>query len=336
MQDHKRNLAVGVFVLIGCLALAGLVLAFSSIATVFKSGYTIQVRMEHAHGLGEGRVVHYRGLRVGEVEEIRFDEELNQVIARVRIREPINIPAGAMLFAAPATFGEVFADIRVPTDREDMPGYLPQDGSGVIPGRSAPPQLIPPELAEQLEQTLEGLSGVKDLVENLKLMTEQRRLADVRAGRVPPNLNTTIERIDESVAKLASDENVEHLNESLARMRRASQSLQQTMEKADVLIERLAVTNENVNAAVIDVQERSAALMSQLTDDAIVLERLLTNADAVVAGVRRGEGTMGRLLRSDQFHRELELTLMQVRQAMRDFSRLSVKLEEEGLLRRGG
>ena len=48
MNERKRDLAVGIFVLLGALALGGLILAFSNIATVLKMGYVINAHMDHA------------------------------------------------------------------------------------------------------------------------------------------------------------------------------------------------------------------------------------------------------------------------------------------------
>ena len=50
----------------------------------------------------------------------------------------------------------------------------------------------------------------------------------------------------------------------------------------------------------------------------------------------QGEGTMGKLLKSDELHRQLTLMVIQINQTMQDISRLSTKLEKEGLLRKGG
>ena len=337
MNERKRDLAVGIFVLLGALALGGLILAFSNIATVLKMGYVINAHMDHASGMSAGRMVHYRGLRVGEVEEVYFDEGLQLVVAKVRIRESeLRIPAGAVMFTAPATFGDVFIDIRVPDDRRAMEGHIPSDGTGIIPGQAAAPAFLPEGLVEKLESALEGFGEMETLMNNLVLLTEPRRLDEVRRGEKPPNISSTVERLDDSIARIASDENVENIGRSLATMRAAADRLQSTMENVDRLIESVAAMTETATGAVTDVQRRSAALLEQMTEDALILQRTLLGVNDLVAGVQRGEGTIGRLLRSDQLHREFELTIIQARQALRDFSRLSTKLEEEGLLRRGG
>lgn len=240
------------------------------------------------------------------------------------------------MFVSPATFGDVFIDIRVPKDRREMSGYVATDGSGVIPGRPASPSILPEGLVEKLEAALDSFGDLDQLTRNLIALTEPRRLDEVESGDKPPNISSTIERADSAIADIASDENVENLGRSLAAMRAAADRLQRTMDNSDRLIEQLSDMTAAATDAVADVQKRSAALLEQMTEDAAILQRTLLGVDDLVAGLERGEGTLGKLLRSDRLHRELELTVGQVRQALRDFRRLMVKLEEEGLLRRGG
>jgi len=74
MNRHERGLEfkVGVFVFVGCAALAGLVVKFGRLGEGVKTYYQLTVRFADASGLLKGSDVLLAGAKIGRVAQVPF------------------------------------------------------------------------------------------------------------------------------------------------------------------------------------------------------------------------------------------------------------------------
>jgi len=340
MTEAQRNTAVGIFVLIGFGLLAGIILSFSNLAALARGGYTIEVRLNHSAGTMPGKLVHFNGVEVGSVESVGLVADGVEVALVLKINRGTRIPGNAELNATSTGFGDTYLDIRLPTDalgRPVAPGTpVAQDGTARLKGVSGGSQLLPKSLTDRLEEFMTKFDYLDAAIRNLAEMTEPRTPAEVDSGAKPPNLSATVARFDATMARVADDQNARNLKELLANMADVSADLKRTVADADVFFSKAAGSVDKITADVDDVKEKSNRLLGKLYDDAMKLSNLLGTMNSLAKGLQEGKGTAGKLLVSDELHKQLELMLVEAQLAFKEFRILMTKLEKEGVFRSGG
>jgi len=341
MNERRRNIAVGTFVIVGMALLAGLILQFSQLVSMYKGGYTLTAHLAHAGAARKGKLVHYCGVDVGVVQSVELAEDGAGVVATLTIRRDVAIPGNAVLTQSRTGLGDAQLDIVLPREasgqRETPAAPLPTDGAGVL--RTAEvtgPQLLPQSVTDKADAVLE----------NLRALTEPRTPKDVRSGRAVPNVPSVLQHLDEALAgvrSLADEENQRNLKASLRSLAKASEristaldGLEKTLGKADETFGKANFAVDKVSSSVDDVTGRADRVLEKLYDDAVRVANLLDTLNSLAKKVQEGEGTVGKLLTDDELHEATVLMAIQIRETLQDISRLVEKLEQEGLLRKGG
>jgi phospholipid/cholesterol/gamma-HCH transport system substrate-binding protein len=83
MERAKLNLAVGVFVIIGILALAYLSIKLGQVSLFGAGGYAVNVDFPSVGGLKSGSSVEIAGVEIGRVESIGLHDYQARVILRL-------------------------------------------------------------------------------------------------------------------------------------------------------------------------------------------------------------------------------------------------------------
>jgi len=91
MQKQKVEIAVGVFVVLGLAALVMLAMKVSNLSALSgNSGYYLTARFENIGGLKVRSPVNMAGVRIGQVSEIRLDQNTFEAVVVLRISEQFN------------------------------------------------------------------------------------------------------------------------------------------------------------------------------------------------------------------------------------------------------
>lgn len=339
MTEVQRNTAVGLFVIIGFVLLAGIILSFSNLAALARGGYTVDVLLGNSAGAMPGKLVHFNGVEVGSVESVGLAPDGVQVALVLKINRGIGIPRNAELNATATGFGDTLLDIRLPTDalgRPVEPGPpLETDGTARLAGVAGGSRLLPKALTDRIEDFMAKFDYLDAAIRNLAEMTEPRTPEEVDSGAKPPNLSATVARFDATMARVADEENAQHLKELLANMAEVSTDLKRTVADADAFFSKAADAVDKVTDDVDEVKTETNRLLGKLYDDAMKLSNLLGTMNSLAKGVQEGEGTFGKLLVSDELHKQLELMLVEAQLAFKEFRILMTKLEKEGVFRSG-
>jgi phospholipid/cholesterol/gamma-HCH transport system substrate-binding protein len=84
MERSRLNVAVGLFVVVGCLALAYLSIKLGNVTFLGGSGYVVVADFPSVGGLKTGSTVEIAGVEVGRVESIGLDNYQARVMLRMR------------------------------------------------------------------------------------------------------------------------------------------------------------------------------------------------------------------------------------------------------------
>jgi len=90
MERTRVHLAVGLFVVLGVLALAYLSIKLGRVSFLGGSGYVLNVDFPSVGGLKEGATVEIAGVEVGRVESIGLDKDYQARVV-LRLRQDIKL-----------------------------------------------------------------------------------------------------------------------------------------------------------------------------------------------------------------------------------------------------
>jgi len=227
---------------------------------------------------------------------------------------------------------------RTPDGHWVEPGPpLATDGSATISGTADRGMgLLPKELTAQFGEFLDKFDRLDSVIVNLAEMTEPRSLADVDAGNKAPNMATAMARFDHAIRNLADDENVANIKQLLEQTNSTAVVFNETLLETRKVLGQLSTAVGKFTADSEVVKEDTRKLLAKLHENAMRLADLLTTFNSLAKGVQEGEGTMGQLLKSDELHRQMVLLMVELQESAKALRRLVVKLEQEGLLRKGG
>ncbi len=96
MRDKKLELGVGIFMLLGLVAVAYLTVKLGTGAFVGSDSYLVEARFTNTGGLHEGGSVMMAGVTVGRVDDIKLDPADYSAIVAMRIVSSLQLPADTM------------------------------------------------------------------------------------------------------------------------------------------------------------------------------------------------------------------------------------------------
>lgn len=342
MTEARRNLLVGVFVLLGLLSLAVLVVLFGRGPNQFLQGntYSLTIRFESVSGIRTGNLVTALGITIGRVVDVDLsspDDFDGGVNVRVAIQDRYKLPQGSEARTTEPVLGQGRPPIEIlpgPT------GNPPLAAGATIPGstRSAMDSIFPAGVvdtfstaARQIGDAAEELTPV---LTDLHDILTPRTPADVdRPGGLPGNLASSIARFDASLR---------HFNEVLGdpnvkgSLRTTVANLQQMSEQGiDVMDNLRAATADgreamsaardlvgNADQVLGHLDQNTTDLVRRTIDSLDRIDRVLDDIAVVTQGVRQGEGTLGHFVTDPELYDALVISANRLTEAVNEFKSL--------------
>lgn len=258
MNRHERGLEfkVGIFVFIGCAALAGLLLKFGRLGEGIKTYYQITVRFADASGLLTNSDVLLAGAKIGRVSGgPRLVREGPGVYVPLRIFDYVKIPVGSKFtVGSSGLLGDRFVTVTPPTGTPS--GYIEKDAF--------------------VDGTRE--TGFDDLTRQ-----GNELVGDVR---------TTVKKLNEETLSAQNMENLkaslQHLNQATSNLAESSKKLDGVIQSADSTMASAKQAADGLQSAIADTRKvlRSAmqgkGLVAALLND----QQLANDLHALVSNLR--------------------------------------------------
>lgn len=355
MSEYRRNIAVGVTVLVGLVALGAVIVLFGEVPALVRSGYVVEVSMPGAGGVSEGAAVNLNGKQIGKVGGIYLREDPREGVVLVcHINDEVRIPAQP--FLSVYTTSGAFGSATVELATINAPGsltFLPTDGSAGLVGEPGSSSLIPPEIAEKLESISEGFAAFEQLAQNLNRLieplvepvgpgagqidpaTQAVTPAQTRLAQAMDNLSKALE----GLAVIAGDpENQENFRVALANLRQTSESAAAALEDFRAFSGEARQTIQSVNRGIDDIRQAGMAVQrrvdevaAQLVDSTDQLSRLLMTLNQAATRLATGEGTAGRLLNDPELYNSLVDAMRQLERTMTEMQTALQVWRTEGI-----
>ena len=122
MQRSKNDVWVGLFVLIGAIAVLFLALKSANLLTLnFNSVYEVSAKFDNIGGLKPGAAVKSAGVVVGRVKKIEFDGESFQAKVTLALQSGVGFPQDSSLkILTSGLLGEQYLDVSPGADEKNL------------------------------------------------------------------------------------------------------------------------------------------------------------------------------------------------------------------------
>jgi phospholipid/cholesterol/gamma-HCH transport system substrate-binding protein len=91
MKKYTQETVVGIFVVIGLLAIAYMTVKLGNVGFLGESTYTLYAKYSNVTGLRVGNPVNMLGLEIGRVEKFEMDQENQVAVVTLKIKNGIEI-----------------------------------------------------------------------------------------------------------------------------------------------------------------------------------------------------------------------------------------------------
>ena len=195
MTEHSNNLRVGIFVAIGLLAIALMVVYFGRFGESVRGYYRIRVEYPNASGIYKGASVLLAGAKIGSVENNPVIlPEMDGVYVTLRIFEEVHIPSAAQFtIGSSGLLGDRFIQIVLGKDAKSSAPIQP---GAVVQGKGES------GIGDVTESAAALLSDIQEAVGNINKVA-QKLNSDVFKETSIANLNATLSNLKETSASFA-------------------------------------------------------------------------------------------------------------------------------------
>ena len=284
---------VGLFVLIGLVLIAALLIHFSKGASFWRSGRTVLISAGNVGGLAVGAPVNMSGVRIGSVEDISLSSDGRRVAIRCRIEKPVTIFGDARFEIEQSGFlGDQFVSI-LPTKNAAPPL---QDGAEVI----AVDPFNLQEAARSAVGLMTRLDQVVDLVDRMILSAST--LKDVT--NTLANLRLTSERLDRTLIEVESLVSSEKpvVSATVSNFQAFSATLTPLSAQVGALVTRADSLLVRADSVILTNENNLREALGGLRDASLSVRDITQDLQA-------GRGAVGALLKDPKLQAELGATL---------------------------
>ena len=270
MEKSRLEIKVGLFVFIGLLVLALLLIQFSKGASLFRTTYTLKLRTQNAGGLKQNAGVLVAGVPVGSVEKIELDPSGTNVTVTLQIYNQFPIHGDARFVI-------------------EASGFLGDQFVSVVPTANALPPLTNGEVVEcespfNLQEVARGAAGFIQRLDN------------------------TAKKLDASVSDLQTQvlnaQTLSSFGTTITNLRTITEQAIGTVQDVHSLIN---TNSENVAAAMSNIVLFSTQLnqlgnmaSNILATNAVNITAATKNIQGLTEDIQAGKGLAGTLLENQQ------------------------------------
>ncbi|NIS60396.1 MAG: MCE family protein [Proteobacteria bacterium] len=335
MKRMGTETKVGIFVLLGIIALVYMAVRVGKFQLGKEAGYRVYILFDSAAGVVRNSPVRIAGVHVGKVERISL--EMGKAKVALRIPPGVHLYEDARAYLrSEGLLGERYIDIFPGSEEKPR---LKEEG---LIQQGAPPVSIEQVLSrlsgigedfeavlQPLGQLLKGIDPekVRHLVSNFETLSRDfpHLMVDARETlRNIRNISAKVERGEGILGKLISDDEayrdaggtIVALKEIVEKVQRGEGTLGKLINDEEVyqgMRETLVVLRD-----VAEKVQRGEGTLGKLVNDDEAYQdvrKTLVAMRDVAEKVQRGEGTLGKLINDDEAYQDAKVTLANLRRA---------------------
>ncbi|MBN1765398.1 MAG: MCE family protein [Sedimentisphaerales bacterium] len=351
MDENRRNLIVGFFVIVGLAFLGWLVFKMGNLPALLSryDARIITIYFPEAPGIQENTVVLFRGYRVGKVVQINPpallsdpefpDQEYYQVVMSVAIDKNFPIP----LNVQPQIYRRGLGGSSIDLDLRDPPSTKLIVGGEVLKGIvSETSEFISEKTQTQLDQLINSFNDLSAQIKSqlVILPPEEVDLSD--SDQVRANVTTAVMRLDQSLkylnVYLGDEQNQQNFKKGLEdfanvaeEVHEAVVKIKEVADEARTLIAKISQTTETIGQTVNKAGGTFADMGVTLQQTADQLNLTLNHLDEIIIRVSKGEGSMGRIFNDPRLYEAITDAMDNLNLAIDELHTVLEGYQQEGL-----
>jgi ABC-type transporter Mla subunit MlaD len=347
MSAFKKNLMVGITVLVALILLGWMILRFSDapFRLFAKAQMPINLEAPSAEGVSEGTSIYYLGVSVGRVTKIDRSKDLRSVVMQGLVDPPIpaNVEgrirtqlfgggASISLVLVPYTVDEIAAGGTGPgTQPVEMAQTIEPRGTlkpnSIIRAVFLGIDILPKEftdLSQELRRTSEQFRQ-SQLVPKLASAVDTFKMNIDKAGNLIDSMNRLV---GDEKARKDINTAIENFRITSERAASVSAKLEALSTKVDARVDEVAGnTNKLLNTANSRVDE-----IGKLMGDRLVqIAKTIDQFESITRKINEGNGTAAMLLNDPLLYENLLDVSKEMKLTVQDLKRLVEQWETEGV-----
>lgn len=293
---------VGIFVILGFFMVALTTTVFGNLDFNSKEGKTVYFRLNDATGIREGTPIMYKGIKVGEVQDVTMKN--NEIISKVIVYHEFEIPDNVRFNVKQSGFvGQRYVEFEAdPTIQSKSPlqnnyEYDGRQNSANMDAVMAKLNDVAAEMTTLLKSfnevitTDESKNALQDSISNLKDITESVKnivaTNDKNIQEVIDNAKNMTDMIERIIAK-----NENQLNSSISNIAEISDTLKTFTASVDKLV---ANNQGNIDDSLKNLKE--------ITDK---VNTTMDEIETITKDINEGKGTLGLLINDEETKKDVK------------------------------
>ncbi len=342
MDEGRRNVMVGFFVLTGLAMLGTLIVLFGQGPSWLTRGrsYELHINLAEAAGVREGNPVVVKGVNIGEVVAVKLKDEKDlgaPVRVTIAVQSTYTIVSGSRAIATEPVLGQGRPPIEILPGPSGNPALPPgAELKGEVRGGLA--SIVPPELLASMERSAtqigDAAEALAPVLRDMHEMLQPRDPAQVDALNGPPgNLSSAAARFDQTVrhmndvlgdpaVKSQLREGIANFNAMSADGKLIAADLRTAASDAKQLVAdgKTFMTNANTSLTKLDGQIDTVARAT--VGNLEKLSKFLDHMNVAGQQISSGEGTIGLLVKDGRLYESMVLTAERLAATVGEFREL--------------
>lgn len=290
MAKISKELKIGIYFIVTIVALYWGI-NFLKGKDIFSKVNTFYAIYDNVEGLQSTSNVYMKGLKVGTVESIVFEEKKQMFTVKMRIQSKYNIPQNSIahlyssdILGNKAIKIEVSNDSVFLTNNSTMRSIIDNDLTTTLVNEIIPLKKGAEKLIDELNQTFQSVNNVLDT-------------------NTVVNIRTSVANLSKTLA------NVEQMTSSLANDR---QKISAILANTESITNNLKGNNEKITNIISNLSSVSDSLST------IKLANAVNELEKVIRQINSGNGTLSKLVYNDSLYINLNKSLNSVDLLLKD------------------
>jgi ABC-type transporter Mla subunit MlaD len=303
-MQRKRNITVGIFVIVAVLSLIWLIFKFGDLPLAISemNSYEIKVQLPVAKNIQKNTSVQFAGYQVGKVtkvvppkimKDLETGKSYHHTVAVCSINNQFSkIPTEVEAKLMTRGLGSSYISLELPKgyDVNSINGNYLTEGIRLQGSTGVSSEFFP----EETQNELEGLvKGMRELIANTNEI--------IGDPNTKTNIKTTLSNMSQATAKAT---------EALEEFRKLSKAGSKTLQNTDKKMQQLT-------GAMLTMNENLSDTLSQIR--------------VILAKIDNGEGTASRFLNDGRLYESMLESSRQLEMLMEDMRNFINKSKQKGL-----
>ncbi len=340
--QKRRNIVVGVFVIVGTCALVWLIFKFGDLPTIVTKldSFEVNVQFPSASGVQRDTPVRFCGYQIGRVINVMAPEERDDLLTGHRYHQTvvilaidkryIDIPSNVEVKLMTRGLGSSYIELKVDPENLPAPPLDPNEpetkflrNNMWLQGSTGmTSEFFPEESQKKLDGLIEGLGN---FIENANVIIGDKENKD--------NITKTLANMTE-----VTEEAVETLEELRKFAASGTLTLKHADSKIDEVVTTIVDTGEEfqefastATSTLKSVDTKADKLITAMVNTSEELSEATSQLRMVLEKINTGQGTAGKLINDGRFYENLLDNTEQLQALLQELNLLIDKVHENGL-----